>query len=135
MDDLTKFCNYTPLKIMGISAGIALVFAVISEATSKSSFLDFSGLSYLILIPNILLSLFSYSICFNIRKSVRENPTHCFLSFYLPAIMIFLWANLRVLGEEWLEDIFFTFIVFLPFLIPLTYYYIRFRYNIKKGYY
>lgn len=139
MTKLKKFCVFTPLKVLGISFIIEVIISYvfmyrtnqINHRNGLVALFPFFIIGY-----NVICSLLSYTILFNLYKNIRESALFSFLSFYFPVfvtiITLFLISsnsfytdNLATLGI-WL-------IFSIPFLIPQSYYYIRFRIGMKKG--
>ncbi|MDH6307139.1 ABC-type bacteriocin/lantibiotic exporter with double-glycine peptidase domain [Dysgonomonas sp. PFB1-18] len=130
MTKLHKFCVYTPLRVLAISFVIAFIAAFIAAKIMER---DARETMYLmvygfLIFPNILFSLGSFSVCFNLYQSVRENFSLSFLSFYFPVIFaVFIMLFSRIFGVLAIP------LVALPFLIPQTYYFIRFRKRLTEG--
>jgi len=106
---------------------VAFISAKIMERDARES-MYLMVYAYLIF-PNILFSLGSFSICFNLYRSVRENFFLSFLSFYFPVIIAFF---IVVFYGEMLGTLFILLIA-LPFMIPQTYYFVRFRKRLLTG--
>lgn len=133
MTKLGKFCLFTPIKVSIISVLLSvLISTLIIEMNRPSNYpqhgCDMSGILYvLIIFMNLLASLLSYTIAFNFYKIVRDNFVLSLMSFYaLPVLVAFYLFK----GDS---TIFFTAIISLPFLIPQTYYFVRFRKRLKSG--
>lgn len=146
MTKLDKFCKYTPLKVLGISIAISIIVTILysllfmtslSEGQLRnrhgegdiSNFIIAGGCFFY----SVVCSVCSYSIYFNLYKTVRDNIALCFLSFYFPIIFIPLvsglfWGATNGLLAS-LGMIFFS----IPFLIVQTYYFIRFRIRLSSG--
>lgn len=139
MTRLKKFCIFTPLMVLGISFIIAVIFSFLFMYRLKQ--VEFrNGLAALFPLfmigYNILCSLLSYSVCFNLYKKIRDNILFSFLSFYFPLfatiITLFLIPSNSLYTDN-LATLGIWLISSIPFLIPQTYYFIRFRRGIKKG--
>lgn len=135
MTKFGKFCFYTPLKVAGISILISYIIASIlifishKNRVNYNHSCDMSGIIYgIIIFPNFIASLLSYSIAINFYKRIRNNFTLSFLSFYSPTIVIILFIVAFDPGS-----LFSLILYSLPFIIPQTYYFIRFRKRLKSG--
>lgn len=137
MTKLEKFCAITPLKVLGVSLILALILCVFLYLKMNST-LHRNGLAvlalYYLIAYNIICSILSFSILLNLYKIVRDNVYMSFLSFYFP-ILISIVTLLIVSLLYGVEA--FMFIVWaiyaIPFLIPQTYYFIRFRQQMESG--
>lgn len=136
MEKLGYFVQYTPLKVMLIGSLLSCLLAVGIEVYDTGSFAGatFSLVFFLSFVSiNFVLSILSFSIYFNIYKPVRDNPVLSFLSFFFPVLAVgiaLLVADINIMVNE---DFFYSLLIILPFLIPQTYYFIRFRTMVKRG--
>lgn len=129
MTNLKKFCIFTPLRVLAISAVLALIAAYFVAEKVK---VDSRETMYLMIYPlligyNVVLSLASYSIFANIYRSVAYNFILSFLSFYVPVILFSIGVSLFAGGSGLLG----LPMMSIPFLIPQTYYFVQFRRRLK----
>lgn len=145
MAKLDKFCLFTPMKVFGVSIIISLlVFAIYSlffmreltmeEIRGRHGEGDFSNLLILggCIIYSIFCSICSYTIYLNLYNTVRENIWLSLLTFYSPMLILPLLALLVWSANDGLLALRFMFFA-IPFLIPQTYYFIRFRKRLTSG--
>lgn len=137
MNKLKRFCAYTPLKVLAICLILSLTLCVFLYIR-MNSLPHREGLAvlalYLLVAYSILCPILSYSILLNLYKAVRENIILSFLSFYFPivislAALLFAYASHG--GEVYMIMIWIIYM--MPFIIPQTYYFIRFRKLLKQG--
>lgn len=141
MNKLGYFCQYTPLKVMLISVLLSCLLAIGIEIADTGTFVgaSFTMIFFLAFVSiNFILSLMSFSIYFNIYKKVRESIFLSFLSFYLPVILVIL--ALTIIDPNMVlyhlnRDILYSILIISPFLIPQTYFFIRFRKMVNRGYF
>lgn len=149
MTKLHKFCVYTPLKALLFSIIISvLVFIIYStffmreltreEIEGRHGEGDFSNLLIYggCMMYSIFCSVCSYTICLNLYKRVRENTFLSFITFFSPLIILPLISLLLWIADSRNNDglLLLAFMLFaIPFLIPQTYYYIRFRKRLDSG--
>ena len=132
MTKLGKFCLFTPIKVLLISIllSIILPWVLVPPSTPPPHSNDMRGiLCTIITLLNVLASIVSYSIAFNFYKSIRNSFFLSFLTFYSLAIFLFCVGMILLASEA----LIFISTSFLPFLIPQTYYFIRFRKRLKSG--
>ncbi len=130
MTKLNKFCRYTPLKVLGISTIIAFISAFIIASVIKKDARETMYLMIypMIIIPNILFSVGSYSIYFNLYNKVRKNIWLCLLSFYFPVVIAAI-----IMALNGIMGLLSAPLLAIPFLTPQTYYFVRFRKRLKTG--
>lgn len=134
MTKLGKFCLYTPIKVLIVSTIISYIVFILGISLSSPSYphhgCDMSGIVYgMIIFINIFSSILSYTIAFNFYKSVRDQSLLCFCSFYGFFILLFMVSLIPFASES----IILALVAYLPFLIPQTFYYIRFKKRLKSG--
>lgn len=136
MEKLGYFVQYTPLKVMLIGSLLSCLLAVGIEVYDTGSFAGatFSLVFFLSFISiNFILSILSFSIYFNIYKPVRDNPLLSFLSFFFPVIAVGVALLITDINIIINEDFFYSLLIISPFLIPQTFFFIRFRTMVKRG--
>lgn len=141
MSKLDYFCSYTPLKVFGFSLTISIVItlfmAIFQPFRSEGDIFSDEILGFFFIGASLFNSLISYTICFNLYKTVRNNPILSFLSFYAPLFIVPLASSL-ILSKDMInsyfgENLLFWLFVSLPFIIPQTYYFVKFRIRLRKG--
>lgn len=137
MSKLKKFCIYTPLKVLLVSLILSFILSYLYMKRIEGTN---DGLAivavYLMVTYSIICSLASYSILLNLYRRIRNNVVLSLLSFYLPIIvtMIIMFTNYIYHRTE--ISIFVMWLIYsIPFIIPQTYFFIRFRQELKKGIY
>lgn len=140
MSKLHDFCFNTPLKVLGISLIISILFCIIlpffKPIESDDPSFENGILGFFSIGCNFLNSICSYTIGLNLYKTVRNNLILSFLSFYAP-LLIAPFTSILILSGG--LDSEFCFILFpwlflsLPFLIPQTYFFIKFRRRMRNG--
>ena len=130
MTKLHRFCTYTPLKVLGISFAIAFISAFILDKIMEKNARETMYLMIypLLIIPNILFSIGSYSIYLNLYKEIRDNILLSLLSFYFPVFIAgFIMLTNGIFGVLAIP------LIAVPFLIPQTYYFMQFRKRLATG--
>ena len=137
MTKLEKFCAITPLKVLGVCLILALILCFFLYL-KMNSFPHRDGLAvlalYCLIAYNIICSVLSFSILLNLYKTIRDNVYLSFLSFYFPiliSIVALLIVSLLYGVETFMYIMWATYAI--PFLIPQTYYFIRFRQQMESG--
>ncbi len=136
MEKLGYFCQYTPLKVMLISIVLSCLLAIGIEIYDTGtfnvaifSFMSFMGFASI----SFVLSILSFSIYFNMFKRVRESGLLSFLSFFLPIPVLYISVVALGIYSIDFDSVVAGILIALPFLIPQTYFFIRFRIMIKRG--
>jgi len=145
MTKLHKFCILTPIKVLAISVIISLLVLIVyslfftqeltqEEVRSRHGEGDFSNLLIFggCMIYSVFCSICSYTLCFNLYRTVRGNAWLSFLTFFSPLIILPLLAMVVWNKGEGLILLGFMFFA-IPFLIPQIYYFIRFRKLLASG--
>lgn len=140
MVKLDKFCIYTPLKVLAISLIISFAVSIVGGLAMPShptqhgeASLGGFYIGAICATLSIGLSVLSYSIAFNLYKTVRDKFLFSFLSFYSPLIVLLF---LFVIYDDERTGFFLyvQLIIFaVPFLIPQTYYFVKFRKRLSTG--
>lgn len=133
MTKLKKFCVYTPLKVLAISLILAYILSYLYMKRIEGTR---DGLAivavYLMVAYSIACSLTSCSILLNLYRKIRDNFVLSFLSFYFPIVItiIIMFATYMYHRSE-VSILIIWLIYSIPFLIPQTYYFIRFRQGLR----
>lgn len=134
-DRLTRFCLYTPLKVLVISLGLSALLwglsGIIFENLFIDTYFDVRGKD-LFWYPFFLCfccSMASYSIFLCKLSFVRQSGFLTFCSFFLfPLLVSYLIVVPQFSVPQYILQYFYYS---LAFVIPQTYFYITFR---KKEY-
>ena len=136
-DRLTRFCLYTPLKVLVISLCIVTLLWVASDflfiGTDVQTYFEVKGKD-LFLYPYFicfLCSIASYSIFLCKIREIRSSKLLSFLCFLILPLAI---AGLFVFtqgqtGVRCLQTIYYS----IAFIIPQCYFYASFRRKQNKG--
>jgi len=137
MTKLKKFCLTTPLKVLLISMILSsiLVFFLSKRIEGTRDGLASVAVG-MIIVYNAICSVLSYSVLLNLYRRVRDNVALSFLSFYLPVLVallgiLIMYVVYVVHGGEFLMAMWLIYSI--PFIIPQTYYFVRFRQRLKSG--
>lgn len=115
---------------------IQIVFESTNDKSYKSEWLDYSTVMIwfiiMIIINAIIVSILSLTILFNYKESVRNNFFISFISWFLsPGIYLgFLISKSFHISSN---DKFFLLINSLPYLIGLTWGFIKFRRELNES--
>lgn len=134
-DKLTRFCLFTPVKVLFLSMIFALLLWMVSDHFFKDVFtkayfvINGKELLFYPLFVSFLYSVSSYCIFFCKIKTVRYNNYLSFSCFFVvPFIIVNLFIRNQA-GISHLQSLYY----FLAFLIPQFYYYAYFLRKQQKG--
>lgn len=140
MSKLHDFCFNTPLKVFGISLAISIVFflALTFAQTIKTDVPIFGNglLGFFFIGCSLLDSICSFTVCLNLYKTVRNNLILSLLSFYAPLLIApftLVLISSKVVYSEFYSILIPWLFLSLPFLIPQTYFFIKFRRRMRNG--
>ncbi|MDL2215257.1 hypothetical protein LJC00_03620 [Dysgonomonas sp. OttesenSCG-928-M03] len=133
---LTRFCLYTPIKVLIVSSGIAMILWAISDFVFENidvkGYFELKGkdLFFYPLFVCFSCCIASYTIFLCKLKSVRESNIFSFCSFFVFPLMI-AWAIIGTQSETNI-DLIQTIYYCLAFIVPQTYFYIEYTKGRKK---
>lgn len=134
---LTRFCLYTPLKVLLISLGLALILWIVSGSIfngvdmKQYMNVDNKELFFYPFFVCFSCALASYSIFLCKISSVRENFLLSFISFlFLPLFIAFWIVSPQIPSKEYYMQ---TAYYSLAFILPQTYFFIDFWKKTKSG--
>lgn len=134
---LTRFCLYTPLKVLLISLVLSLILWLISN-----SLFDDIDIKQYMDVNNKDLFFYPFFVCFSCAissysiflckiNSVRDNFLLSFISFFpLPLFMAFLIVSPQIQSREYYMQ---TAYYSLAFILPQIYFFIDFSRKNKNG--
>ncbi|MDR2956235.1 MAG: hypothetical protein LBV43_14265 [Prevotella sp.] len=132
MTKLKKFCVYTPLRVLLISLILSSILAVIYLKRIEGTRDGLAGLyPYVMMAVTIVCCLLSYTVLLNLIEKVRNSFFLSFLTFYFPVLLFSVILLITFIGD-YRVMIFLWLFPFLPFILPQTYYFIRFRQKLKS---
>ncbi len=134
---LTRFCLYTPLKVLLISLGLALILWIVSGGifdgldTKQYMNVDNKELFFYPFFVCFSCAIASYSIFLCKINAVRDNFLLSFISFLLlPLFMAFWIVSPQSPSKEYYVQ---TAYYSLAFILPQAYFFIDFRQKSKNG--
>lgn len=134
---LTRFCLYTPLKVLITSIGIAAFLWIISSFLFESSitkyYFEVNGKD-LFLYPFFVCfscAMASYSIFLCKIYAVRNNRSMSFCSFFIiPLLVVSIFISTQDTSDGVLPQ---TIYYYIAFIIPQSYFYTSFLRKQNKG--
>lgn len=135
---LTRFCLYTPLKVLLISLGLALILWLVSarvfDGIDMKQYMDIDNkdLFFYPFFVCFSCAMASFSIFFCKISSVRDNFLLSFICFFFLPLFIAFWiVSPQIHSKEYYMQ---TTYYSLAFILPQAYFFIDFWRKNKNGY-
>lgn len=135
-DRLTRFCLYTPLKVLLISLGIAAILWGVSdwffEGVGLKGYFEVKGkdLFFYPFFVCFSCALSSYTIFLCKVRRVRDNNFSIFCCFFVLPVLLAL-TIIATQSDSGLQAV--TFYYMVAFLIPQSYFFLDFLRKNRNG--
>ncbi|SEW35088.1 hypothetical protein [Chitinophaga arvensicola] len=125
MRPLRNIVFKTFLSTLICSIVVSLIWLEAVELTPKARKSDFYGLAHIMIIfCSFIMSLCTLTIFINRLDTVRNNAVLSGLSFFFLPLSV--WIAIGLTSFD-IQEIRLWAVVFISFLLPLTYYFITYR--------